>query len=62
MRGGFDYNEVSRALYSLGYQIDTYMTPNKVQYEYFEGRRDSMRAFENVSLISATYTADYDYE
>ncbi len=62
MRGGFDYNEVSRALYSLGYQIDTYMPPEKVQSEYFEGRQDSMRAFENVSLISATYTADYDYE
>ena len=62
MRGGFDYNEVSRALYSLGFQIDTYMTPEKIQREYFEGRSDDLRAFENVSLISATYTSGYDYE
>ncbi len=62
MRGGFDYNEVSRALYSLGFQIDTYMPPAKVQSAYFDGRADGMRAFENVSLISATYTAGYDYE
>ncbi|MBO4493769.1 MAG: class I SAM-dependent methyltransferase [Ruminococcus sp.] len=62
MRGGFDYNEVSRALYSLGFQIDTYMPPEKVQQEYFDGRQDDLRAFENVSLISAQYTAGYDYE
>ncbi len=62
MRGGFDYEEVSRALYSLGYQIDTYMPPEKVQSAYFEGREDGMKAFENVSLISATYTAGYEYE
>ena len=62
MRGGFDYNEVSRALYSLGFQIDTYMPPEKVQSEYFDGRQDGLKAFENVSLISATYTAGYDYE
>lgn len=62
MRGGFDYNEVSRALYSLGFQIDTYMPPEKVQSEYFDGREDGLKAFENVSLISAVYTAGYDYE
>ncbi len=62
MRGGYDYNEVSRALYSLGFQIDTYMPPEKVQKMYFDGREDGLRAFENVSLISATYTAGYDYE
>jgi O-methyltransferase involved in polyketide biosynthesis len=62
MRGGYDYNEVSRALYSLGFQIDTYMPPEKVQREYFDGREDGLKAFENVSLISATYTAGYDYE
>jgi len=62
MRGGFDYNEVSRALYALGFQIDTYMPPEKVQKEYFGGRQDNMRAFENVSLISATYTSGYNFE
>lgn len=62
MRGGYDYDEVSRALYSLGFQIDTYMSPEKVQKEYFDGRDDGLKAFENVSLISATYTAGYDYE
>ncbi len=62
MRGGYDYNDVSRALYGLGFQIDTYMPPEKVQKEYFDGRADGLKAFENVSLISATYTAGYDYE
>ena len=62
MRGGYDYSEVSRALYALGFQIDTYLPPEKVQAEYFAGRRDRMKAFENVSLLSATYTAGYDYE
>ncbi|MBP5578970.1 MAG: SAM-dependent methyltransferase, partial [Ruminococcus sp.] len=62
MRGGYDYNEVSRALYGLGFQIDTYMPPEKVQLEYFDGRKDDLKAFENVALISATYTAGYDYE
>ncbi len=62
MRGGFDYGEVSRALYSLGFQIDTYMPPDKVQELYFAGRSDNMKAFENVSLISATFTSGYDYE
>ena len=62
MRGGYDYSEVSRALYGLGFQIDTYMPPEKVQREYFDGRHDGLKAFENVSLISATYTAGYDYE
>lgn len=62
MRGGFDYNEVSRALYALGFQIDTYMPPEKVQKEYFDGRQDGLKAFENVSLISASYTSGYEYE
>ena len=62
MRGGFTYEEVSRALYSLGLQIDTYLTPQQVQELYFRNRADGMRAFENVSLISATYTAGYSFE
>lgn len=62
MRGGYDYNEVSRALYALGFQIDTYLPPEKVQAEYFAGRADRMKAFENVSLLSATYTAGYNFE
>ena len=62
MRGGFDYNEVSRALYALGFQIDTYMPPEKIQKKYFDGRQDGLKAFENVSLISASYTSGYEYE
>ncbi len=62
MRGGYDYNEVSRALYALGFQIDTYLPPDKVQAEYFDGRADRMKAFENVCLLSATYTAGYEFE
>lgn len=62
MQGGFDYNEVSRALYSLGFQIDTYMTPKKIQKTYFENRQDNLRAFENVHLLSAVYTGGRDFE
>lgn len=62
MRGGYDYNEVSRALYSLGFQINAYLPPEKVQAEYFENRSDGMRAFENVSLMSAVYTAGFNFE
>ncbi len=62
MRGGYDYSAVSRALYALGFQIDTYLTPEKVQEAYFAGRSDGMRAFENVSLLSAVYTAGYNFE
>lgn len=62
MQGGFDYNELSRALYALGFQIDTYMTPEKIQKAYFENRKDNLRAFENVYLLSAIYTGGRDYE
>ena len=62
MRGGYDYSEVSRALYALGFQIDTYLPPERVQTEYFDGRTDRMKAFENVSLLSSTYTAGFNFE
>ncbi len=62
MRGGYAYNDVSRALYALGFQIDANLTPEKVQAAYFSGRADRMHAFENVSLISAVYTAGYSFE
>ena len=62
MQGGFDYGEVSRALFSLGFQIDTYLTPEKVQEQYFADRADGMRAYENVNLLSAVYTGGRSYE
>lgn len=62
MRGGYDYSEVSRALYSLGFQIDTYLTPQKIQKEYFSGRKDELKAFENVNLLSAVYTGGLSFE
>lgn len=62
MQGGFKYEEISRALYSLGFQVDTYLTPQKVQEYYFKDREDGLHAFENVNLISAVYTGGFDYE
>lgn len=62
MQGGYTYNEVSRALYRLGFQIDTYLTPEKVQKTYFDGRTDGLSAFENVSLLSAIYTGGMAFE
>lgn len=62
MQGGFTYAEVSRALYALGFQIDTYLSPDKVQDAYYKGRTDGLTAFENVSLLSATFTNGRVYE
>ncbi|NLZ45327.1 MAG: class I SAM-dependent methyltransferase [Clostridiales bacterium] len=62
MTEGFTYNQLSRALYSLGFQIDTYLTPSRVEEEYFAHRTDGLKAFENVHLISATYTGGIVYE
>ena len=62
MRGGFDYGEISRALYSLGFQIDTFLNAESVQEVYFSDRDDDLRAFENVNLLSALYTGGFDYE
>lgn len=62
MQGGFDYADVSRALYSLGFQIDTYLTPKKIQEEYFHDRNDGLKAFENVNLLSAVYTGGLIFE
>lgn len=62
MTGGFTYNELSRALYRLGFQIDTYLTPPMIEDEYFANRTDGLKAFENVHLISATYTGGIVYE
>ncbi|MCD8355332.1 MAG: class I SAM-dependent methyltransferase [Clostridia bacterium] len=60
MQGGFDYKDISKALYTLGFQIDTYFNPEQVQQEYFQNRTDGLRAFENVSLLSATYTGGWE--
>lgn len=62
MQGGFDYNAVSRVLFSLGFQIDTYFTPQKVQEHYFADRTDGLRAYENVNLLSAIFTGGRSYE
>ena len=62
MQGGFTYADISRALYALGFQIDTYLPPEKVQDAYYKDRTDGLTAFENVSLLSATFTNGRTYE
>ena len=62
MQGGFTYGEISRALYALGFQIDTYFPPEKVQEHYFKDRADGMHAWENVCLLSAAFTNGRTYE
>ena len=62
MQGGYDYGDVSRALYSLGFQIDEFFTSRKIQEQYFSGRKDNLRAFENVNLLSAVYTGGLSFE
>ncbi|MGN1108903.1 MAG: class I SAM-dependent methyltransferase [Oscillospiraceae bacterium] len=56
MRGGFTYQEISRLLFFLGFQIDEYLNPKAVQARYFKDRTDGLRAFENVSMLSAVFT------
>lgn len=55
MCGGFDSNEMRCVLCSLGFKLDVQMDPKQIQETYFEGRSDGLKAFENVSLVSATY-------
>lgn len=62
MQGGYSYEDVSRALYSLGFQIDTFYDPKKIDEQYFSGRTDGLRAYENVDILSAVYTGGFDYE
>ena len=59
MRGGFDPYEVKCILCSLGFRLDKILTPEKVQEKYFDGRSDGLKAFENVSLVSATFVDSY---
>ena len=46
----------------LGFQIDTFFPPEKVQAHYFSDRTDGLRAFENVNFLSAIYTGGDAYE
>ncbi|MBO5609062.1 MAG: class I SAM-dependent methyltransferase [Eubacterium sp.] len=59
MCGGFDPYEVKCILCSLGFRLDKILTPEKVQEKYFDGRSDGLKAFENVSLVSATFVDGY---
>jgi hypothetical protein len=58
MCGGFRSDEIRCVLCGLGYRINIFLPPEEIQSLYFEGREDNLRAFENVSLISA-YFAGY---
>lgn len=62
MKGGFTYQEVSRLLFFLGFQIDEYLNPQAVNERYFKDRTDGLRAFENVSILSAVYTGGTFFE
>lgn len=61
MRGGFTYEEISRLLFYLGFEIDEYLGPRAVEERYFKGRTDGISAFENVSMLSAVYTGGTSY-
>ncbi len=58
MCGGFRSDEIRCVLCGLGYRINIFLPPEEIQSLYFEGREDNLRAFENVSLVSA-YFAGY---
>ncbi len=62
MQGGYYYEEISRALYSLGFQIDTFLNSKKIEERYFLNRMDGLHAFEYVNYLSATYTGGVNFE
>lgn len=62
MQVGFTYNELSRALFQYGFQIDTFLNPIKIQELYFKNHKDGLVAYENVNLVSAIYTGGRTFE
>lgn len=55
MCGGFRPDEINCVLCGLGYRINSFLPPEEIQSLYFEGRDDNLKAFENVSMISAYF-------
>ncbi|MCR5282821.1 MAG: class I SAM-dependent methyltransferase [Lachnospiraceae bacterium] len=50
---GFEHYQIHCMLCRCGFQIRTFYWPHQVQAVYFDGKKDRLRAFENVSLIAA---------
>lgn len=50
---GYTTTEIEKALERHGFIIDEHVTPEKIQKEYFEGRVDGQRAYENIHFILA---------
>lgn len=55
MQDGFTYKSLANALEKNSFIVEEHLTPLKIQTNYFNGRTDSYRAFENVHFISAVY-------
>lgn len=58
MRHGFSLPEIGTALERHGFIIGTHESPEAIQREFFEGRTDDQKAFENIHFISAVKERD----
>lgn len=55
MTDGFNMNELSKILSDSGFHVIEHLTPKQIQKKYFENRSDSLRSFENVHFMVASY-------
>jgi len=53
MMGGMSFKELARVFDGVGFHIAEHVTPQIIHENYFEHRKDDLKAFENVSFILA---------
>lgn len=53
MLHGYTVDEASDALTRHGFIVDDHATPRKIQKRFFEGRRDDLKAYENIHILLA---------
>lgn len=56
MLKGFSIKEIQNALARNSLKIENYQSPKDIQNLYFSGRRDNLRAYENVHFVKAIKT------
>ncbi len=52
MLHGYSFAEINGVLERWGFKIEEHQTPQIIQKNYFEGRDDGIRAFENIHFMS----------
>ena len=60
MKHGYKPDEVKESLGKYGFMVDDHATPDLIQRRYFEGRRDNQRAYENIHIITAKKSDEFN--